>query len=453
MLSTTAVRDYVKSRPRFRRLLHGALSAFAGKGTALLVSLITLPITIRYLGPVKYGIWATISTTVLMLGVLDLGIASTLTNYIAKANATEDREMARDYYATAFFISVGIAVMLAVLGYGIWVKVAWGQLFRVDDPVLVRQTALCVGIAVLFFLLNLPLTLAGRVLSGYQQIQIANYFAMVGSVLSLVAIVSGIKAHVTIVGLMMLFCSAVLTGNLSLNLWLVLRDRPWIRPRLSLVRFGLMRDLFGEGLRFFILQISGLVVFNSDMLVITHYLGAAEVTPYAVTSRLMSCAFALHTLLIPVLWPAFSDAFHRGDYAWLRRTYNRVASTTLIIVCSLAFAFAILGRWIIRFWATPAAIPSRPLLWSMAISVMVLAISTNQACLLAATQRIGLQAVTSSIAAGFNLLASIYLVRVLGSFGVVLATIASYLVFIIIPQGWEVRKILSGRYNDVVPVV
>lgn len=450
MFSTAGIRDHVRNRPRLRRLVHGALSAFAGKGTSLLVSLITLPITIRYLGPVKYGIWITISTTVLMLGVLDLGIASTLTNYIAKANATDDREMARDYYATAFYITVAIAGLLAVLGYGVWLRVSWGRLFGVPDPMLARQAGLCVGIAVIFFLLNLPLSLAGRIFSGYQQVQISNYFAMIGSVLSFFAIVLGIKARFTIVGLMVLFCGAALTGNLCLNLWLLLRDRPWIRPRLSSVRGALIRDLFGEGSRFFVLQLSGLVVFNSDNLVITHYLGAAEVTPYSVTGRLMSFAVTLQTLLIPVLWPAFSDAFHRGDLPWLRRTYNRVASLTLFIVSMVAFTFALAGRWIIRLWATPAAVPSRSLLWVMAFWVLIMVVSTNQSCLLAATQRIGLQAITSAMAAAFNLAASIYLVRSLGSVGVVLGSIASYLIFVIVPQGWEVRKVLAGRDSEVV---
>jgi O-antigen/teichoic acid export membrane protein len=449
LLRVKAIREHIREGPRLRRGLHGALSAVAGKGTSLLVSLVTLPITIRYLGRVEYGIWVTVSSTVLLLGVLDLGIASTLTNHIAKANAKDDRDAARDYYATAFFITMAIALFLAGIFYAAWLRISWGQMFGVHDPVLAYESGLCVGIAVLFFLLNLPLTLASRVLGGYQEVQISNYFAMFGSLLNFAAIILGIKAHLSIVGLMTAFCGAMLTINLFLNLWLMFGSRPWIRPRLSSVRRTLIRELFGEGIRFFILQLSGLVVFNSDNLVITHYLGAGEVTPYSVTSRLMSCAVTLHTLLIPVLWPMFSDAFHRGDMQWLRNTYNRVASMTLIVVSPLVFSFALFGREIIRLWATPAAVPSYALLWSMAFWVIILAISTNQSCLLAASQRIGLQAVTSSVAAAFNLVSSIYLVQRLGSFGVVIATILSYLIFVIAPQGWEVRKILGGRYNKV----
>jgi O-antigen/teichoic acid export membrane protein len=449
LINVKTMQERVKQGTRLRRVVVGAFSAFVGKGTSLLVSLITLPITVRYLGPTQYGIWVTISSTVLMLGVLDLGIASTLTNYIAKANANQDQEAARSYYATAFYITTAIATCLSVVFYVVWHTISWGSLFGVHDPALAEKAGLCVGVAVLFFVFNLPLTLAARVLSGYQEVQISNYFAMAASLLQLAAILFGIAAHTGIVGLMMLFCGAVLTGNVALNVWLMVRSRPWIRPRISSMRRDMVQDLFGEGIRFFVLQLSGLVVFNSDNLVITHYLGSAEVTPYSVTSRLMSIAVTLHTLLIPVLWPTFSDAFHRGDMQWLRKTYRKVASLTLGSVVLMAVTFAIFGQWIIRLWATSAAVPSTALIWAMASWIIILAISTNQSCLLAATQRIGIQAVASSIAAVFNLAASIYLVQRMGTVGVVLATILSYLIFIIAPQAWEVQRILRGRYSKV----
>jgi hypothetical protein len=40
----------------------------------------------------------------------------------------------------------------------------------------------------------------------------------------------------------------------------------------------------------------------------------------------------------------------------------------------------------------------------------------------------------------------------MGALGVILATIVSYLLFIIAPQEWEVRNILRGRYKPEVQV-
>jgi O-antigen/teichoic acid export membrane protein len=288
--------------------------------------------------------------------------------------------------------------------------------------------------------------LGSKVLSGYQKTATANYFSMINSILGLAAILAAVLAHLSIVGLTISYSCAMLTGTLCLNGWLYFVGRPLIRPSLSAVRYKMARDLFGQGSLFFVLQVAGLIVFNSDNLVIAHYCGAGEVTPYSVSWRLMGYASMLYTLFVPSLWPAFADAYHRKDITWVRSTYYRVMRISTLGASSIAVLLAVFGRPLIRVWATQAAVPSSGMLWAMALWAVVFAATTNQACLLAATQRIGLQALTSALAAIFNLFASIYLVQRMGSIGVILATLMSYFIFIVAPQSWEVGNILRGRY-------
>jgi len=82
----------------------------------------------------------------------------------------------------------------------------------------------------------------------------------------------------------------------------------------------------------------------------------------------------------------------------------------------------------------------------MCFWAVLLSIAVNQSTLLAATQRLQLQAVYSSLTAILNLVLSIVFVRRFGAIGVLSATIVSYLLCIILPQTWEVRRILRGRY-------
>jgi O-antigen/teichoic acid export membrane protein len=52
------------------------------------------------------------------------------------------------------------------------------------------------------------------------------------------------------------------------------------------------------------------------------------------------------------------------------------------------------------------------------------------------------------VAAAANLVLSIVLVQQIGALGVIAATIVSYLLFVLAPQSWEVRRILKGRYLE-----
>lgn len=128
--------------PRFARVLHGSLSGLASRGLTLLVN-----ITLHYLGRFQYGIWITVSTSVVMLAVLDLGIANTLTNFIAEAHANDDRQKAQQYFATAFWITIAIVLLLAPLSFAVWRALNWGSLFHIDNPFLVSEVRRCVAVA------------------------------------------------------------------------------------------------------------------------------------------------------------------------------------------------------------------------------------------------------------------------------------------------------------------
>ena len=413
---------------------------------ALLVSIVTLPLTVHYLGALEYGIWVTISTSVVMLAVLDLGISNTLTNLISKAYAENDERQAQRYVATAFLLTVVIVACVAVLMYFAWHDANWGSIFHVTDPALVASSRTCVGIAICFFLFGLPLGLANRVLSGYQQNHLLNYFSMANSVLGLIAILAVIALHGSLVMLLGAFSGAMLTGSVALNIWLFIWHKPFLKPFPWFAEKRLMRGFLGEGMLFFILQLSTLVVFNSDNLVITHFLGAREVTPYSIAWRFTNYATMMQSLLIPSLWPAFTEAYHRRDLLWVRTTYRRANRSSLLLVGLMAGLLSLFGRSIIRIWIGPAALPSASLLWCMATWAVVVSITTNQALLLTATSRLRVSAAVALLAASINLALSCYLVVRIGSKGVILATIVSFIVVIMGPQEWEVRRVLSGRY-------
>lgn len=428
------IRARTGSDKRLGRIVHGGLSALLGRGVGLLVSAISLPLTVRYLGPERYGIWVTVSTTVVMLAVMDLGIANSLTNAISRAYAAGDRQLARRSYASAFWISLAIAGALGVAALALWPHIDWASLFHLSDRAAAREASLCVAVALAFFLLSLPLNLINRVLGGYQQTQITNYFNVISSVLGLVAILAVIRLHGTLLNLMCFYSGTLLAGTFLLNLWVHLWDKRWLFPAPAAVCRTALRDLMNTGAGFFILQIAGLIVFNSDNLVITHYLGAAEVAPYSVTWRLAGYAAILQSAVFPSLWPAYSEAYARGDYAWVRRTFWNAVRLSLGTAAAAILVLGIFGRTLIRWYVGKAAVPGQMLLLAICAWTLLSAGMDLEACLLAAIDRVKWQGILSAVAAVVNIGLSIYLVQRIGSLGVVLGTMLSYLMVLVVPQ-------------------
>ena len=379
-LSTPETPGQVRSR--HKRLLGALATSIFGKGSVLIVNAISVPIVVRYLGAERYGLWITISTTLAMVAYMDIGIASTLTNLISESYAANDRRSAGQYFATAFWMTVAVAAGLGILGLILWPHIDFGFFMHMQNASLIPEVSRSVMVAAVLFLCGLPAGLAARALAGYQELHIANLFLAVGNILALAAIIVVVTLKGSLLMLVSAYSGAIVLGGVTCLFWLCFVHKPWLTPVPGRIQLHFVQRVSSSGGQFFLIQLAGLVVFNSDNLVISHFLSPAEVTPYSVTWRLVTYANAIQILSNQALWPAYSEAWAKGDIGWMRSAYARVRRITvgtLAIACAVLIPF---GRWIIRIWAGRVAVPDMPLLLLMCLWMAIFAFTSNQACLM-----------------------------------------------------------------------
>src|SRR5205807_1465993 len=68
---------------------------------SIVVSILSLRLTVGYLGPERYGLWIAVGALVQTLSFTDLGIGNALVNMLAEAHGRDDREAARCHVSTA----------------------------------------------------------------------------------------------------------------------------------------------------------------------------------------------------------------------------------------------------------------------------------------------------------------------------------------------------------------
>jgi O-antigen/teichoic acid export membrane protein len=425
--------------------MQGAASNMLSKGVVLAVTTISIPITVRYLGPEDFGVWVTVSTLLSLLLALDLGVANSLTNFLSEAYALDDRDSASTYTTTAIGVMLAISALLAGIAWSIWPFLHWDRLFHLSSSDEAPTAGKAVAAALAIFLVGLPAGLATKILGAYQELRTANLFIAGGSLLNLISIIVLVRLHAGLVALVAASSAAFVAANLLALIWIFFFHKPWLAPRLKYLQRLAARRMMQSGSEFFVLQISGLIAFNSDNLVVTHYLGPAQVASYSVAWRLVGYAAFAQTLIAPALWPAFSEAFTRGDLQWIRQTFRRTMALTMSIAVAGSLLFAFAGRWIIRIWASRAAVPTEELLLLMCVWILISTFMNNTATVLVAKGETRLLAWYSIAAAVLNLALSIYWVQRIGAPGVVLGTIVSYLILLVGPQTWACARALRVR--------
>ncbi len=429
-----------RSRGRYGRIVKAVWAGGAAKVLTSGVTLLTLPLAVRYLGAERYGVWATITTTAICINLLDLGIANTLTNEISRAFALSDKEAARRYFTNALALTSTAA---AAAGFGfalVFRRVNWAGLLNLGANVSSSEVAQTMAVAVALTLLALPCNLGSKLLAGYQELHRSAYANGAGALASLLGLAIGFALHVRMPALYSMSIGCMTFTSLAMLLF-VIWQKPWLLPRWSCIDLGSTKELLSSGSAFFLIQLSAVVVFSSDNIIVSHYLGPAEVTPYSVTWRVAGVAAILQSLIFPALWPAYAEAYARQDVQWIRQTFATTMKGIVALNLLCAAALVLLGRGLIHLWAGSAAVPGFSLLCAMAVWIVVNGFMSVESCLLAALNRTRGQAILSICAALANIAISVVLVHRIGALGVIGGTILSYLAILVVPQSLIVRDV------------
>ena len=165
-----------------------ALASGIAKGISILTGLITIPLTLGYLGVERYGVWMTISSVVLMMGFADLGMGNGLLNAISEAHGNDDRQAALNYVSSGFFMLLGVALLIVLVFILAYPFVPWPTVFNIKSKLAAQEAGPAMAAFVVIFALNLPLGVVQRVQMGYQEGYQTSLYQCLGSIFGLIAV-------------------------------------------------------------------------------------------------------------------------------------------------------------------------------------------------------------------------------------------------------------------------
>src|SRR5262249_4596591 len=111
-LSRATPRDHRERRAR--GMFQGTASALIGRVLAIFVSVISVPLTIGYLGGERYGAWVTIVSVITFLSITDFGLAASLTNALGKAQAEDAHTLGKRLVSSALLLLSMIALAILI---------------------------------------------------------------------------------------------------------------------------------------------------------------------------------------------------------------------------------------------------------------------------------------------------------------------------------------------------
>jgi O-antigen/teichoic acid export membrane protein len=272
--------DHERGADRNRRaMLTGSVSTLA-RVVQIATSLITVPLTLKYLGNERFGLWMTISSVLAMAAFADFGVGNGVLNTVAKAFGKDDMGGVRKAVSSGFAVLNTIALLLLLSFFSIYRFVNWASFFRVYSPQARAEAGPALAVFAICFALNISMDVVQRVQLGLQQGYRYGLWLMCGSAAGFIGVLSGIWFRVSLPVLVMAIAGAPIFATAMNAIHFFGSVRPDLRPSLSLVSRDTISQIAKLGGLFFVLQVVVAVSYSADNFIIARTLGAANVWNY-----------------------------------------------------------------------------------------------------------------------------------------------------------------------------
>ncbi len=369
---------------RYQRAALTTIVMVAFRISNIVIGLLTVPITLRYLGEDLFGIWMVLMSLVGILSFYDFGIGTGLRNILIECSAKDDLESPKIFIGNALFLLTVLALLMIVIVCTVLPFAPWGDLIKCKDPTSLAEILPTAQAVLFMFALGLPISQLQQIANAYQRGYLGYLCLLFGRVFAFFFILwcvndkqplwvlaggyVGIPFFVTLIG------------------WLVfLRVAPAYRPWPIYPRWDVIHRLFGIGFYVLVHHLSYAMIHTSGVLLIANTISSASTIAYSVTNQLLGVSNILTSSLLVGVSVAVGESWHRKEYHWVKTIIRRSEISTFLFAIIPLFLLLLLGQSFIFWWTkSHNAVPSLFLLTSCVLLAAASSIGSIYAdCLLA----------------------------------------------------------------------
>lgn len=385
-----------------------------------ILSLVYVKLCIMCLGANEYGLWATISSVVSWMGCGDLGIGNGIRNQVAYAYGKNNDMRIKSIIAT------GANCIIVVAGFLFAIMILICEiLFRID--ILDISLRIPMYITGFIFCINMILGISQSISFGYQKSWLVSLTYCIGVLISCCS-VGGLIISDSIINLVTFSIVngiCMLLPNVLLLVILKREDIVVFSPIIKKYYNSLLKDeIVTKGIGFFIIQISALVLYSTDNVIINYLFNGSAVTEYSIITKIYETGSGFFSILLISLWSAVTFHASCNDYKWIYSKLKQLLKIWLFFSFGVIFVSISLNN-IVKIWlGNNAVIYENNMILLFCIYCLLTTFSAIFVNILNGLGIIKLQIVLSFCAAIVNVPLSIYLAKIcnLGILGVKLGT-------------------------------
>ena len=411
------------------------------KGCSIIISLLIVPLTLGYVSSDLYGIWLTLSSIIMWLNFFDIGFTLGLKNKLTEAIALGDMQRGKVLVSTTYFMMIAIFIPLCILLEMIIPHINWASFLNVTgnyNPDIIKTLHILAACLCAQMIVNV-LT---AVLAAYQKVALSSAFPVIGNFISLFIILLLTKYCPPSLSLLALAISTIPIFVIIIASFILFSSSfKAVAPSWNFVKKKQIKDLFNLGSKFFLIQAQIVVLYQCTNILISNLSGPSDVTSYNIAYKYITISMMILTIIMAPLWPAFTEAYTKNDYSWMKNVYNKMCKLwgglTVIVILMIIVSPIVYQLWI----GEKAHVP---LIMTVLIGIYTIVHSWDiiQFNLLNGVGAIKLQTYITLIGLIVHIPLSLFLGRYVSCYGVIISMIVINMIYST-TFTIQIRKILN----------
>lgn len=300
------------------------LKTFLIKFGSIIIQFAIVPVILNFVTQIEYGVWVTISTFINWFYLFDVGFGNGLKNKLTESLAIKDYEQGKIYVSTTYFIITIISSIIIFLFFIVEPYITWTKVFNAPN-FYESQIKQLMRVVIVLFSLQFIFQLLNVVLTSDQKNSKASLLGFLSSLLILIILFSirnFIKGDILVLG--SIFMAAPMIVYFIASLYYYNKTYKIFKPSFRLIKIHCIEDITILGLKFFIIQIGVIFLYQMSTILISNFYLPSEVIPYNTAFSLFSILSVAFSVIVTPLWAACTDAYIKNDFIWISKTIKKM---------------------------------------------------------------------------------------------------------------------------------
>ena len=342
---------------------------FGAKGTLLLANFVVISITLDLLSTKIYGVWITLYTTISWLSFFDLGLGNGMRNLFAVNRAIGNQEKNKQLVSTSYIIVLGIALILLIVGLPFVYYADIARFFNISD-IAIPDLRCVLSLLVVVTSLQLITKLINSIFLADQKPALSSLIDCSGVVCSLLLLfILKDRLVGSLFNLALIITLPTFIISFIVTLFAFNKNYRKLKPSLKCFNLKISNKLINLGLRFFLIQLSALIILQGSNIIILKFIGAEEVSVFSLVYKYFNVIVTIFTLVLTPYWSFFTDSYAKNNYNQLKKGFKQlliswlaISMVGVVMWIALPFSFKI---WLNQELDIPAYLPVSLLLFSI----------------------------------------------------------------------------------------